>query len=147
MKSLSPVQLFSTPWTAAYQAPWDFPGKSTGVGCHCLLLKKSLCYAKSLQWCPTPSDPMDYSLPGSSVHGIFQARALERGAILQFIKCSADNAYSIRDRNSISSGSDGQDLMVTAVLDRRRQWHPTPVLLPGKSHGRRSLVGCSPWGR
>ena len=28
----------------------------------------------------------------------------------------------------------------------RRQWHPTPVLLPGKSHGRRSLVGCSPWG-
>ena len=30
--------------------------------------------------------------------------------------------------------------------DRRRQWHPTPVLLPGKSHGRRSLVGCSPWG-
>jgi len=30
---------------------------------------------------------------------------------------------------------------------RRRQWHPTPVLLPGKSHGRRSLVDCSPWGR
>ena len=28
----------------------------------------------------------------------------------------------------------------------RRQWHPTPALLPGKSHGRRSLVGCSPWG-
>ena len=32
-------------------------------------------------------------------------------------------------------------------LPRRRQWHPTPVLLPGKSHGWRSLVGCSPWGR
>ena len=30
---------------------------------------------------------------------------------------------------------------------RRRQWHPTPVLLPGKSHGWRSLLGCSPWGR
>ena len=30
---------------------------------------------------------------------------------------------------------------------RRRQWHPTPVLLPGRSHGQRSLVGCSPWGR
>ena len=29
---------------------------------------------------------------------------------------------------------------------RRRQWHPTPVLLPGKSHGQRTLVGCSPWG-
>ena len=34
-----------------------------------------------------------------------------------------------------------------SVLGRRRQWHPTPVLLPGKSHGRRSLEGCSPWGR
>ena len=33
------------------------------------------------------------------------------------------------------------------ALVRRRRWHPTPVLLPGKSHGRRSLVGCSPWGR
>ena len=32
-------------------------------------------------------------------------------------------------------------------LGRRRQWHPNPVLLPGKSHGQRSLVGCSPWGR
>ena len=34
-----------------------------------------------------------------------------------------------------------------ALVSRRRQWHPTPVLLPGKSRGRRSLVGCSPWGR
>ena len=33
------------------------------------------------------------------------------------------------------------------LATRRRLWHPTPVLLPGKSHGRRSLVGCSPWGR
>ena len=39
VKSLSRVQLFATPWTAAHQAlrPWDFPGKNTGVGCHCLL--------------------------------------------------------------------------------------------------------------
>ena len=34
-----------------------------------------------------------------------------------------------------------------SACSRRRQWQPTPVLLPGKSHGRRSLVGCSPWGR
>ena len=33
------------------------------------------------------------------------------------------------------------------MLAQRRQWHPTPALLPGKSHGQRSLVGCSPWGR
>ena len=37
--------------------------------------------------------------------------------------------------------------LLLSVFSRRRQWHPTPVLLPGKSHGRRSLVGCSPWGR
>ena len=35
----------------------------------------------------------------------------------------------------------------TREMTRRRQWPPTPVLLPGKSHGQRSLVGCSPWGR
>ena len=38
-------------------------------------------------------------------------------------------------------------LILHYILCRRRQWHLTPVLLPGKSHGRRSLVGCSPWGR
>ena len=38
------------------------------------------------------------------------------------------------------------DFLMTKVI-MRRQWHPTPVLLPGKSHGRRSLIGCSPWGR
>ena len=38
-------------------------------------------------------------------------------------------------------------LKISHTFTRRRQWQPTPVLLPGKSHGRRSLVGCSPWGR
>ena len=38
-------------------------------------------------------------------------------------------------------------LTISSPLNQRRQWHPTPVLLPGKSHGWRSLVGCSPWGR
>ena len=36
---------------------------------------------------------------------------------------------------------------ILVCICRRRRWHPTPVLLPGKSQGRRSLVGCSPWGR
>ena len=40
-----------------------------------------------------------------------------------------------------------QELPISMQVYRRRQWHPTPVLLPGKSFGRRSLVGCSPWGR
>ena len=38
-------------------------------------------------------------------------------------------------------------VLSSLVPSRRRQWHPTPVFLPGKSHGWRSLVGCSPWGR
>ena len=39
------------------------------------------------------------------------------------------------------------ELYMVRTKERRRQWQPTPVLLTGKSHGRRSLVGCSPWGR
>ena len=60
--------------------PWDSPGKNTGVGCH-FLLQCMKVKVKSLSKCPTLCDPMDYSLPGSSVHGIFQARVLEWVAI------------------------------------------------------------------
>ena len=62
--------------------PWDSPGKNTGVGCHflfqCMKVKSEREVAQS---CPTLRDLMDCSLPGSSVHGIFQARVLEWGAI------------------------------------------------------------------
>ena len=62
--------------------PWDFPGKNTGVGCHVLLqCMKVKSEREVAQSCPTLSDRMDCSLPGSSVHGIFQARVLEWGAI------------------------------------------------------------------
>ena len=62
--------------------PWDSPGKNTGVGCHFLLqCTKAKSEREVTQLCPTPSDPMDCSPPGSSVHGIFQARVLEWGAI------------------------------------------------------------------
>ena len=84
--------------------PWDFPGKNTGVGCYFLLQgifptqgsnlglphcrQTHYCLrhqgspaaaAKSLQSCPTLSDPVDCSPPGSSVHGVFQARVQLRG--------------------------------------------------------------------
>ena len=49
--------------------------------------------------------------------------------------------------DDVAIADDHQVFTVCQVLCRRRQWHPTPVLLPGKSHRRRSLVGCSPWGR
>ena len=62
--------------------PWDSPDKNTGVGCHLLLqCMKAKSESEVAQSCPTLSDPMDCSLPGSSIHGIFQARALEWGAI------------------------------------------------------------------
>ena len=62
--------------------PWDSPGKNTGVGCHYLLqCMKVKSESEVAQLHPTLSDPMDCSLPGSSVHGIFQARGLEWGAI------------------------------------------------------------------
>ena len=62
--------------------PWDSPGKNTGVGCHFLLqCMKVKSESEVAQSCPTLSDPMDCSLPGSSVHGIFQARVLEWGAV------------------------------------------------------------------
>ena len=62
--------------------PWDSPGKNTGVGCHfllqCMEVKSE---SEVTQSCLTLSDPMDFSLPGSSIHGIFQAGVLEWGAI------------------------------------------------------------------
>ena len=62
--------------------PWDSPGKNTGVGCHFLLqCMKVKSESQIAQSCPTLSNLMDCSAPGSSIHGIFQARVLEWGAI------------------------------------------------------------------
>ena len=68
--------------------PWDSPSKNTGVGFHfplqCMTVKSE---SEVTQSCLTLRDPMDWSPPGSSVHGIFQARVLELGAIVLFPKC------------------------------------------------------------
>ena len=83
LSHFSHVRLCATPQTAAHQAPrpWDSLG-NTGVGCHfflqCMKVKSESEVAQS---CLTPSDPMDCSLPCSSVHGICQATVLEWGAI------------------------------------------------------------------
>ena len=71
--------------------PWDSPGKNTGVGCHFLLqCMKVKSESEVAQSCLTLSDPMDCSVPGSSIHGIFQARVLEWGAIA-FSVCQVTN--------------------------------------------------------
>ena len=76
--------------------PWDSPGKNTGVGCHFLLqCVKVKSESEVAQSCPTLSDPIDCSLPGSSVHGIFQARVLEWGAIAFSLGEKKEKVYMI----------------------------------------------------
>ena len=69
--------------------PWDSPGKNAGVGCHFLLrCMKVESESEVTQSCLTLRDPMDCSQPGSSIHGIFQTRVLEWGAIaFSLMKC------------------------------------------------------------
>ena len=85
LSHISCVRLCATPQTAAHQAPrpWDSPGKITGVGCHFLLqCMKVKSESEVAQSDLTLSNPMDCSPPGSSIHGILQARVLEWGAIV-----------------------------------------------------------------
>ena len=73
--------------------PWDSPGKNTGVGCHFFLqCRKVKSESEVSQSCPTLSDPMDCSPPGSSIHGIFQARVLEWGASITYMKGPQKNS-------------------------------------------------------
>ena len=90
------LQSCPTVWPHRWQPPrlphpWDSPGKNTGVGCHFLLqcMKvKSESESEVAQSSLTLRDPMDCSLPGSSIHGIFQARVLEWGAIAFSVLCT-----------------------------------------------------------
>ena len=130
--------------------PWDSPGKNTGVGCHFLLqCIKMKSESEVAQSCLTLSKPMDCSLPGSSVHGIFQARVLEWGAIvasLITISLSTGLPWWLSwYRICLQCRRPGFDPWVMKV-PWRRAWQPTPVFLPGKPHGWRSLVGYSSWG-
>ena len=91
----SHVRLCATPETAAYRlpCPWDSPGKNTAVGCHFLLqCMKVKSESEVSQSCPTPSDPMDCTLPGSSVHGICQA------TVLEWVAIALQNQISFDDR-------------------------------------------------
>ena len=99
--------------------PWDSPGKNTGVSCHfllqCMKVKSEREFA---QLCPTLSDPMDCSLPGSSTHGIFQARVLEWGAIAFSTLCTRSHklcswsclSFSMEGVNLWVSGEPGEEM-------------------------------------
>ena len=106
--------------------PWDSPGKNTGVGCHfllqCLKVKSESDVAQS---CPTLSDPMDCSPPGSSVHGIFQARVLEWGAtafsgnmLVQYLKTN----QRIKAADQVVGGQwEGVDRSLPFIIQRNVQ--------------------------
>ena len=81
--------------------PWDSPGKNTGVGCHFLLQCMKVKSESEVTQCPPLRDPMSCSLPGSSAHGIFQARVLEWVAIA-FSKKSHIHTHIYTQRQQIS---------------------------------------------
>ena len=113
--------------------PWNSPGKNTGVGCHFLLqCMKVKSESEVAQSCLTLRDPMDCSPPGSSVHGVFQARVLEWSAISTSRGSSPPN-----DRTCISSVSCITGRFFTAKLPQK----PCHMLYIINTHVPRWLSG------
>ena len=96
--------------------PWDSPGKNSGGGCH-FLLQCMKVKSEVTQSCPTLSDPMDCSLPSSSVHGIFQARVLEWYAIAFSGKSSIESA---KTRLGTDCGSHHELLIATLRFQEKK---------------------------
>ena len=92
--------------------PWDSPGKNTGVGCH-FLLQCMKVKGEVTQSCLTLRDPMDCSLPGSSIHGIFRATVLEWGAIVfsQYMLYIQGKICMLRKDTKIWGGGDKTDFL------------------------------------
>ena len=118
--------------------PWDSPGKNAGVGCHfflqCMKVKSEseICFSQSVS--QFSGTVMSNSLRPHELQHIRPPRPSPTAGVYPN-PCSLSRWC----HPAISSSA--------APFYWRRQWHPTPVLLPGKSHGWRSLVGCSPRGR
>ena len=163
---LSHVQLLVTPWTAACQ---PYLSKTNSRSLPKLMSIESVMPCNHLILC------CPFLLPSSMFPSI-RVFSNESVLHIRWQKCwSFSFSISLSSEYSglISSKIHWLDLTVQGTLKRllqyhsskasilyyyllsllpiftyrRRQWHSTPVLLPGKSHGRRSLVGCSPWGR
>ena len=106
-----------------------------------------------LQWVAVPfsresSQPRDGTQVSHIAGRFFTSWATREACGLALLPCkwySSDLAILLL--LSYSSLLGHTEMSMSNLYHQRRQWHPTPVLLPWKSHGRRSLVGCSPWGR
>ena len=106
-----------------------------------LLLLQLSCFSR-VRLC----NPRDSSPPGSSIHGIFQAKVLEWGAIAFSLQLMKSTPLAVHSSCSSLPLSLYLFLSIETTPSPNApelfgQWHPTPVLLPGKSHGRRSLEG------
>ena len=126
--------------------PWDSPGKNTGEGCHflfqCMKVKSESEVAQS---CPTLRDPMDCSLPGSSIHGIFQARVLEWGAIAFSALMNSKTKWLLLVAQLVKNPPAMWETWVNPWVGKipwRRERLPTPVFWPGEFHGLYSPWGC-----
>ena len=112
--------------------PWDSPGKNTEVGCHfllqCMRMKSE---SEVSQSCPTLRDPMDCSLPGSSVHGIFQVR------VLQCIAISFSNYPS----EPIPKNCRGRNTLKTHPMKPPSPWYLTQT----KIHQKDNITGQYHW--
>ena len=84
---------------------------------------------------------------GNSLQCSCQENPRDRGALWAAVYGVTQSRTWLMWLRSLAAAAASKILRVTILAWRKRQWHPTPVLLPGKSHGWRSLVGCSPWGR
>ena len=119
---------------AAHQArhPWDSPGKNTGVGCHFLLqCMKVKSESDVAQLCLTLHDPMDCSRPGTSVHGIFQARVLEWVAIafsLQPLKVKVKSLSRVRFL--VTPWTAAYQAPLSMGFSRQEYWSGVPLPSP-----------------
>ena len=129
--------------------PWDSPGKSTGVGCHFLLQ-----YMKVKVKVNSLSRVRFLATSWTAAHQAPLSMGFARQEYWSGVP-SPSLCQSLRAANYIQWGIPTASVLCFKCVHlihsscnrRRRRWHPTPELLPGKSHGWRSLVGCSPWGR
>ena len=125
-------------WPSSLLCPWDFPGKNPGVGCHFLLQVIFLTQGSNPGLLHCKQTPYQLSHEGTIKFSKEQVEGLNEAQFLPIKK--------LLERGTASEASQRLKCLNWAPIGTR-QWHPTPGFLPGKSHGRRSLVGCSPWGR
>ena len=120
-------------WKPTRLCPRDSPGKNTGVGCHFLLqCMKVKSESEVAQLCPILCDPMDCSLPGFSVHGIFQARVLEWGAIVFYNTLSKHGGLVIKSCPTlVTPWTVACQAPLSMGFPRQEYWSGLPFPPPG----------------